>query len=466
MAELYVESLLQDGKQALDDREVSEGLENIPIDPEGNHASEVPEPECLSNNSGLSISVHNVSSLRLFLHQKSKLHSLKDEDIHDLLYSFQSLNEKCTSLDLKSIIRWLKSVFDVKTIGLTGKKIDLVNKIFHCVTSVQPPVLENLVHTKSKLKKVKSLWDICANVVNKFAKSTLNVIVAHHTMISEHEKWKSESHVSFNISNFPNLNWCYVPELHPESKQLLLSFLDPHHLNIRLRIALIRDKLTFVSYSAWKKVSEVPGSPLPIPIVNGADPQSENFARVMFSVEVQNCLSVLGFLKESRFCHLVRDFMLANDEPGIPAINLHQMRLALRNFLLEFVDIYSFPTSGDNICGMPFQLFEAIISLSDAFLQLHSLTPSNAYNVRSISTNDNETLHGIEEAMLKPFGEVPSAKQLQIVKAKTMEVSAILNDPSIDFPIRHAVLQFIDTKPICLIVQMLKLMKHFLYQNI
>lgn len=40
--------------------------------------------------------------------------------------------------------------------------------------------------------------------------------------------------------------------------------------------------------------------------------------------------------------------------------------------------------------------------------------------------------------MLKPFGGVPSAKQLQIVKAKTMEVSAILNDPSIDFPIRHA----------------------------
>lgn len=66
------------------------------------------------------------------------------------------------SLDLESIIRWLKSVFDVKIIGLTGKKIDLVNKIVHCVTSVQPPILENLVHTKSKLKKVKSLWDIYA----------------------------------------------------------------------------------------------------------------------------------------------------------------------------------------------------------------------------------------------------------------------------------------------------------------
>lgn len=63
-------------------------------------------------------------------------------------------------------------------------------------------------------------------------------------------------------------------------------------MNVRLRMALIREKLTFVSYSAWKTVSEVPGSPLPIPIVNGADPQNENCARVMFSEEVQNCLFV------------------------------------------------------------------------------------------------------------------------------------------------------------------------------
>lgn len=71
---------------------------------------------------------------------------------------FSLLMKKCASFDLKSSNRWLKSYFDVKTNGLTGKKIDLVNKIFHSVTSVQPPVLENLMHTKSKLKKEKSLW--------------------------------------------------------------------------------------------------------------------------------------------------------------------------------------------------------------------------------------------------------------------------------------------------------------------
>lgn len=87
---------------------------------------------------------------------------------------------------------------------------------------------------------------------------------------------------------------------------------------------------------------------------------------------------------------------------------------------------------------MPFQLFEAIVSSADSFLQLNALIPSDSYNVRAISTNDNETLHGLEEAMLKPFGGVPSVKHLEIVKSKTIEISAILNDPSIKFPIRHA----------------------------
>ena len=40
--------------------------------------------------------------------------------------------------------------------------------------------------------------------------------------------------------------------------------------------------------------------------------------------------------------------------------------------------------------------------------------------------------------MLKPFSGVPSVKQLEIVKSKSIEISAILNDPTMNFPIRHA----------------------------
>lgn len=74
------------------------------------------------------------------------------------------------------------------------------------------------MYIKSKLKKVKFLWDICVNVVKKFVKFILNVIVVYYIMIFEYEKWKSESYVFFNIFNFFNLNWCYVLELYFESK--------------------------------------------------------------------------------------------------------------------------------------------------------------------------------------------------------------------------------------------------------
>lgn len=124
--------------------------------------------------------------------------------------------------------------------------------------------------------------------------------------------------------------------------------------------------------------------------------------------------------------------------PGISAMDRHRLRFDLRSYLLQWINVFSFPPPGDNVMGMPFQLFEALISSSDSYLQLHSLIPSGSYNVRAISTNDNETLHGLEEAMLKPFGGVPSVKQLEIVKSKTIEISAILNDPTMNFPIRHA----------------------------
>lgn len=253
-----------------------------------------------------------------------------------------------------------------------------------------------------------------------------------------YDQWKSDSPVSFQIAELPNNFWCSVPELHHKSNALVLHFIDYHHLHIRIRMCLIKGKLQFVSLEGWRHVSQLPDLPLPIPVLNGVDPQSESFAALMFSPPVQMLLKKDGFIKEAQFCQLVRGFMEANDMPGISAMDRHRLRFDLRSYLLQWINVFSFPPPGDNVMGMPFQLFEALISSSDSYLQLHSLIPSGSYNVRAISTNDNETLHGLEEAMLEPFGGVPSVKQLEIVKSKTIEISAILNDPSMNFPIRHA----------------------------
>lgn len=113
-------------------------------------------------------------------------------------------------------------------------------------------------------------------------KAVLNVIVAHNMMHDMYEKWKLDSPVSFQISELPGNFWCSVPEMHHISNQLLLHFIDYHHLHIRLRMCLTKGNLQFVSIDGWKVISRLNNSPLPIPVVNGEDPQIESFAPHVF----------------------------------------------------------------------------------------------------------------------------------------------------------------------------------------
>lgn len=427
---------------AVDLMDLSDELIQPVDDVESDKVDEVVENDLNSNSvlvSDISLTTDNVSSLQVFLHQNSKLQSLSCKQLCELLQNSDMLYTNATLADLKNIIKWLKTIYRdievVKDLKLSGRKHDIVSKLstILCASelSIEP-------EKRQKLKNPNSLYCICLKKLKKQKKAFLNVIAAHHMMHDMYDQWKSDSPVSFQIAELPNNFWCSVPELHHKSNALVLHFIDYHHLHIRIRMCLIKGKLQFVSLEGWRHVSQLPDSPLPIPVLNGVDPQSESFAALMFSPPVQMLLKKDGFIKEAQFCQLVRGFMEANDMPGISAMDRHRLRFDLRSYLLQWINVFSFPPPGDNVMGMPFQLFEALISSSDSYLQLHSLIPSGSYNVRAISTNDNETLHGLEEAMLKPFGGVPSVKQLEIVKSKTIEISAILNDPTMNFPIRHA----------------------------
>lgn len=171
-------------------------------------------------------------------------------------------------------------------------------------------------------------------------------MVAHHIMNAMYKTWKSESPVSFEIADLPQDLWCSVPELHPKTNALLLHFIDYHHLNIRIRMCLIKDKLQFVKLNGWMFISKLSESPLPIPVLNGADPQSKSFAELMFSLPVQTLLQNHSFENEADLCKLVFGFMEANDMPGISAIDRHRLRFDLRNYLLQGINVFSFPSPG------------------------------------------------------------------------------------------------------------------------
>ena len=86
-------------------------------------------------------------------------------------------------------------------------------------------------------------------------------------------------------------------------------------------------------------------------VIDGIDKQSNAFAQTMFCPEVEEQLSLLGFTEESTFCHLIREWYEAEDEPGIPASDRHTRRMALRNYLLKGVDLHLFPPPGTHVKG-------------------------------------------------------------------------------------------------------------------
>ena len=96
-------------------------------------------------------------------------------------------------------------------------------------------------------------------------------------------------------------------------------------------MALVRGKLEGVSVSKFVRVAELGSTPLTRAIIaDGFEPQSEDFARITFSEQLEECLQKDGNINEAEFCRLVRNWNSANDEPGISVLQRIKLRLECR----------------------------------------------------------------------------------------------------------------------------------------
>ena len=237
----------------------------------------------------ISLTLDCIYSLHVFLHENSKLQSLSDKQLVDILQNSDVLYTNATLAYLKSIIRGLRTIYHdnqhVQCLKLSGRKYDIVSQIS---TILGGSELSLIRKERQSTKQPSSLHTICLKALKR--KKKLNVMAAHHIMNAMYKTWKSESPMSFEIADLPQDLWCSVPELHAESNALLLHFIDYCHLNIRIRMCLIKDKLQFVKINGWMFISKLSESPLPISVLNGAVPQSKSFAELMFSLPVQTLL--------------------------------------------------------------------------------------------------------------------------------------------------------------------------------
>lgn len=112
----------------------------------------------------------------------------------------------------------------------------------------------------------------------------------------------------------------------------------------------------------------------PIIVEDLIDPMSVPMTTTHFSADVENIMMENRDVDAAALCHAVRSWWRAEDEPGISGLERIEMRMALRNRLLENVDFGHFPPSTMYIKVWQSQLWEAFVANIDAKSILY--TPS------------------------------------------------------------------------------------------
>ena len=307
---------------------------------------------------------------------------------------------KQTDGSLSVILRYLKPKLkacgnDVPISIKKAEKVNVISKVIGDGSRIDP------VKRKCHVKKVPHLRELCIKVLNtkKYPKEVLVIARANYEFPAHVKKWWSSAHTPEKL-NVSGNEVClyYQPEWVSERNQLEVKVLDGHHLLTNLRTKTCRGGIEGISKYAWVKVAESGHTPLKLAMVEDIlDQQSDGFARTHFSPPVENAMRDLGFHNEAYLCHLITDWVKAEDEPGLSATDRLHKRLALRQWLLKDVDLFSFPPPGRYVKGMPIINWEGFVASIDAHILLYGLTKTGTYNTRAITTLAVEQFNGMIE---------------------------------------------------------------------
>ena len=167
-----------------------------------------------------------------------------------------------------------------------------------------------------------------------------------------------------------------TPEYSPEIQRMLLFLLDTHHVLVNSRALVCSKGIPDgnIQRKAWQAVAKRNSTALNIVMVDDLlDKQSNSMAKITYSQEVEDKMKQLHFDKEAEFCHLMRNWYEVEDEPSITADEQFHRRINLCNFLLEDISFTQFPPYGSHIRGIPYVMFEGLMTNIDRRIQMHAI---------------------------------------------------------------------------------------------
>lgn len=120
----------------------------------------------------------------------------------------------------------------------------------------------------------------------------------------------------------------------------------------------------------------------------------------------------------------------AEDEPALDAGLRLTDRLALRSFLMDGIDLTSFPPpKNGSYNGMSAAMFEGFIQSIETHIFLYAICMSGSYNARSISTLVSENFFGFLSDMEGSGTGMAQSIAIPRLMSKVTEVMHIRMNP-------------------------------------
>ncbi|CAG0898747.1 unnamed protein product [Cyprideis torosa] len=156
--------------------------------------------------------------------------------------------------------------------------------------------------------------------------------------------------------------------------------------------------------------------------------------------EVENTMLKNLDFEEAKFCRLVREWYLAEDEPGIRMFQRTKQRLAMRDWLLSCRkdNFASFPPRNAQwaTTGLSKVLWEGMLTNMERSLQVLPFVAGNSINSRAMGTLETENFFSSIQD-LDPLGTgVLTPKDIPTVMRTVQELDKFRLDPNKPFPIR------------------------------
>ena len=117
-------------------------------------------------------------------------------------------------------------------------------------------------------------------------------------------------------------------------------------------------------------------------------------------------------MKEAELMKKVRNWYEACNNRGIQLTEHLKHFIEMHNYMISFYKPKEFPMNMTHVCSLPSITFQAILHNISTRIQLYSLSRTNTYNQRAISTLAVETIFSVLTTLSQMTSGIPLAVKI------------------------------------------------------